>query len=195
MTISNNCVAELEVKNKNLEKQVQDLIEACGKGNSDGGRVSFESSLNNPNLIPNASISQNGQNIKSQIKCKFNDKGLCQFGAANCRNLHSKVVCQSFSKWGFCENEATCADRHPRGICNEWKRGVCSKTNECYFRHPEDEYGSQKQNDDVSFHHKRKRTMSQQFSPKTPKSPRTENKSQSQNESFLYRKVMELKSN
>ena len=89
---------------------------------------------------------------------------------------HSKLVCSSFSKFAQCENEQTCPSRHPTGACIRWKKGVCNKNLECFYRHPEGEEGSEG----------RKRMLSGKQSPQANKSQNI-----TEEDHFLFQKVME----
>ena len=168
---ANSTIVTLETKTTRLEKQIEDLIDACGQKPAETNRkVAFEA----PNM-----------NEKSKTKCMHNDKGKCRY-CPSCNFEHSNIVCKSYSKVGFCENYDQCLLRHPVGVCLHWKRGRCEKDDAlCFYRHPDDEFGSVHENDgSKSPNFKRKRTFSNQ------------NISHSSNNSsenhFLYQKVLDL---
>ena len=177
LNAANNTIVTLQSKSGRLEKQVENLIEACGNQPSDNGKkVSFETTNENKTT-----------HEKIQVKCIHNDKGRCRKGS-ECNFLHSNIVCKSYSKTSFCENEKSCTMRHPIGICLHWKKGYCDKDSQCFYRHPEEEFGSMIQNDGSSSPTlKRKRTFSNQNNQNT--TPVTNNSSETH---FLYQKVMEL---
>ena len=65
--------------------------------------------------------------------------------------------------------------RHPHGTCNRWKRGVCDKDTDCFYRHPEGEEGSEG----------RKRMLSGEQSPQANKSQKM-----TEEDNFLFQKLI-----
>ena len=172
---ANNENASLVAKTTRLEKQVDDLIETCGQKLTDvNRRVSFENQK---------SIEKTVDKSQSQVKCFHNDKGRCRNGD-ECGFAHSNVVCKSFSKLAFCENQEQCPLRHPTGICMYWRGGQCEKEFMCFYRHPEDEFGSMKNDGQRTPDLKRRRTFSNQNISCSP--------DRSSENNFVYQKVLEL---
>ena len=94
---ANNTIVSLETKNNRLEKQVENLIDVCGgqKSIDTNKRVTFDAT--------NGNVSAD----KSKIKCIHHDKARCREGS-NCSFMHSNVVCKSYSKTAYCENQNSC---------------------------------------------------------------------------------------
>ena len=123
-----------DIKNTRLETQVENLIEALGKNSNKADHSGTSES--------NEGLRNENQDVtaKKNSKCKHNDKAIC-LRKESCQYIHSKLVCSKYSKFSKCENEETCPRRHPSGICNRWKRGLCDKDVECFYRHPDGEEG------------------------------------------------------
>ena len=167
---TNNKLATIEAKNVRLEKQVDDLIDTCGKATAAGASNQEEDHVRKiPSEKPRVEERYQG-------KCYHNDKGRCRNGS-NCQFQHSSVVCRSFSKNAVCENHDQCLKRHPEGVCLHWKKGHCTKDDTCFFRHPENEFGTMQHSPD----YKRKRTFSNSYSP-----------NQKSSQDFLYQKFLEV---
>ena len=164
-------VTALEIRNTRLDTQVENLIEALGKKDS-------KEKHEKPNDSKEASIKENPR----QVKCRHNDKAIC-LRQETCQYVHNKYVCSNYSRFGSCEREEICPNRHPTGICNRWKRGVCEKDGECFYRHPLGEESSSS----------RKRTLSNQQMFQNNKTSKTDNEThKSQDDQFLFSKMMEL---
>ena len=167
-------VTASDIKNTRLETQIENLIEALGKGSSKP-EVPLESNEGSRREYQE-------EPVKKNIKCKHNDKAIC-LRKESCQYTHNKLVCSKYSKFSNSENEETCPRRHPSGICNRWKRGLCDKDIECFYRHPDGEEGSES----------RKRALSGQQSFLNNKSQKlTEENQNKQEDNFVFQKMMEM---
>ena len=128
MNTANSKAASLEANNVRLEKQCYDLIEALDKEETvEKVKEKSDKRTNSEN---------------ANAKCKRHDTGSCHFGT-NCNYSHvSNNVCKVFSKFGFCNDEEKCEDRHPTGVCLQWRRSLCDRGLQCFYQHPEKEYGT-----------------------------------------------------
>ena len=156
-----------EIKNTRLENQVENLIEAVGK--RDANKECTESVEPQSRNVPESQVMQ------TTVKCRHNDKAICN-RKETCQYTHSKLVCSSYSKFAQCENEQICPRRHPTGACNRWKKGVCNKDLECFYRHPEGEEATES----------RKRMLSGDQTPQTSKSQKM-----TEEDHFLFQKMIE----
>ena len=94
LTKANNKLVTTEAKTIRLEKQVDDLIDTCGKGQTK------EDDAKKDEPAKKVSVDNKNRSEHSQAKCSFNDKGRCRNGS-DCRFQHSNVVCKTFSKMHF----------------------------------------------------------------------------------------------
>ena len=182
MNTANSKAASLEAKNVRLEKQCDDLIEALDKDETveKVEKVKEKSDKRN-----------NSENANS--KCKRHDTGRCHFGT-NCNYSHvSNIVCKAFSKIGFCSDEERCKDRHPTGVCLQWRRSLCDRGLQCFYQHPEKEYGTFARDDRrVNEEGKRKRSYSNESPPTSKSTKPTESERKSNPDSFLYERMSKL---
>ena len=130
------------------------------------------------------------------MKCRKHDKGRCFFGP-KCNFTHaSNSVCKVYSKLGVCPNEDDCQDRHPAGVCLQWRRALCEKGVQCFYQHPDKEYGSLTKDDSDKIN-KRKRSNSNEPSPSktsarnsATKPSETGNNQKPITEHFLYERMI-----
>lgn len=181
LNTSTNKNATLEAQNTRLEKQCDSLLEALEK----------EETIE----IVSEKKSMKPKPENENAKCRKHDKGRCFFGPKCSFSHTSNNVCKTYSKLGFCEEEERCLDRHPTGVCLQWRRAICDKGVKCFYQHPDKEYGSiskegsSKDAQEV----KRKRSNSGSFSPSV-KAPRTESERSitSAADPFLYERMAKL---
>ena len=140
---------------------------------------------NNTNAVnkePAARRTEEEAASKVAGKCKHNDKAICLKKDA-CQFVHNKTVCTSYSKHGECASEVTCMKRHPHGVCHRYKRGVCDRGTECFYRHPEGEECSEQ----------RKRALSSEQVMINSKSQKLDKEEQKkQGDHFLLKKMMDI---
>ena len=182
INVANNKIATLEAKNVRLEKQCDDLFEALEKD-----EVIETVKKNVPKEKPTE---------KTDNKCKKHDKSRCHFGP-KCNFAHtSNTVCKTFSKHGFCKDEEECPERHPTGVCLQWRRSICEKGLQCFYQHPDKEHGTlakEGATKEAEFV-KRKRSSSNESSPNN-KSARTNDsgtRSTNSNGNFLYERMFAI---
>ena len=186
INVANNKNSTLEAKNVRLEKQCDDLLEALEKDEEI--------------QIVGQKPTKDKKAVNDNSKCKKHDKGRCHFGP-KCNFEHaSNTVCKAFSKMGFCKDEDECPDRHPAGVCLQWRRALCEKGLLCFYQHPDKEYGTlakegSYRGDQES---KRKRSNSNEYFP-TTKSVRTLYSNSTETETakpstdhFLYERMCKL---
>ena len=71
-------------------------------------------------------------------KCRYENTGNCR-AKNECKDVHPKKTCQSFSKLGSWPLESSCEHRHPYGVCYDWEKfGSCREGDMCRHRHPFD---------------------------------------------------------
>ena len=76
--------------------------------------------------------------IENKKKCRYENTGVCR-AKNECKDLHPKKTCQSFSKLGSCSLESSCEHRHPFEVCYNWEKyGSCTEGDKCRHRHPFD---------------------------------------------------------
>jgi hypothetical protein len=170
LNLMNNKNASMEAKNVRLEKQCDDLLEALEKDE-------IVETIKRPTNNTPTNNEKKRTVEKQTSKCKKHDKGRCHFGP-KCMYVHSSnSVCRSYSKYGFCKEEDECLDRHPEGVCLQWRRSLCDKGLQCFYQHPDREYGSLAKEglSRGSEETKRKRSQSNE-SPPPPKSAGAFNK-------------------
>ena len=203
---ANNKIEDLTTKNKKLNQEVNNLIDACG------GQPETEE-IENDNFIPRQATAASRRSsgnfretqgrsqekkadyeMEKRSKCRFNDKGSCHNGSS-CRFVHSSIVCKSFSKYGTCENQPNCLERHPNGTCVNWNRGQCSKDLECNFRHPVDAFDNQSNRSFDRRGSGQKRTLSPHSYEQEESSRRHKNLKTDRNDenSFLFKAYMDVK--
>ena len=106
---------------------------------------------------------------RAELKCIHNDEGI------------------------WC-NDNSCQQKHPTGICIDWRRGVCEQDDQCLYRHPNEEHGtlqsrSSYQNEDEG---KRKRTSSPIPAPPMKNMKETQSKDGKTFNNFSFKKMMEM---
>ena len=73
-----------------------------------------------------------------RVRCRYDNSGRCRKNS-DCKDVHARKTCQSYSKLGSCPMESTCEHRHPHGICYDWEKyGSCTHGDTCRHRHPLD---------------------------------------------------------
>ena len=163
-----------------MEKQCDDLLEALEKEEV-------------VEVVAEKPVKTKQQSNNEIVKCKKHDKGRCFFGP-KCNFSHSSnTVCKTFSKLGFCNGEEECPDRHPTGVCLQWRRAICDKDLHCFYQHPQKEHGSLARggNKKETEEGKRKRSSSSEPSPSKSAKTKTEISSPKV-DPFLYDRMSKL---